>query len=273
MAPRKNPERPVLSDGQEGAEAPWLPWLDTDQPIGTIAGPGRWLVATYLPTALFSLKDSKATSSVGKTLLVPTPYAIKMALVDVAFRSGLPDEECAQLVSSLTKVEVRIAPPSAAVVTHTFVKIRQEPKTRDVLHPYTSSIAYREVVHYQGLWQWAFDLAIVGPVIGERIAFLAPRVNYIGKRGSFVQFVGMDRAVELSSDYTLPLPPTGDWLEPPKWHPATLDDFGAEASLEVLSSYSSVKAVVPKHRRYINSLVPLGVTSNGPGFTEYRAQD
>ena len=34
-----------------------------------------WLLFEYEPTTLFSLKTSRATSTVGKTLLTPTPYA------------------------------------------------------------------------------------------------------------------------------------------------------------------------------------------------------
>jgi len=45
-----------------------------------------WMIARYLPVAPFSLKPAAATSSGGKTLLVITPYAIKMALLDVAIR-------------------------------------------------------------------------------------------------------------------------------------------------------------------------------------------
>ena len=32
-----------------------------------------WLVFEYAPVSLFSLKSSRATSTVGKTLLTPTP--------------------------------------------------------------------------------------------------------------------------------------------------------------------------------------------------------
>ena len=49
----------------------------------------RWLVFQYAPAALFSLKSSRATSTVGKTLLTPTPYAVKMAFLDAALRHGL----------------------------------------------------------------------------------------------------------------------------------------------------------------------------------------
>ena len=45
-----------------------------------------WLIAEYQPVSLFSLKNSLATSSGGKSLLVPTPYAFKMALLDAACR-------------------------------------------------------------------------------------------------------------------------------------------------------------------------------------------
>lgn len=269
MPPRPRPRAAPARDAPP-SEA-WLAELATEAPIGGVPGPGRWLVASYRPTALFSLKASTATSSVGKTLLVPTPYAIKMALVDAAFRSRLSDEECANLVEWLGRIRVRIAPPQAAVVTHTFVKIRQEPKTPDRLRPYVSSIAYRELVHHHGTWRWAFDLASAGRTLAERIAYLAPRVSYVGKRGSFVQFVGLAREPDLPAGYTVPLDQPGPWLMPARWHPAKLDDFGPEASLEVLSSYSEAKPKVGKHRRYVDTLVPLGLTSTGPGFTEYRA--
>ena len=78
--------------------------------IGEISGPGRWLVVEYRPTALFSLKISLATSSVGKTLIVPTPYAIKMAYVDGGFRVGWTETDCNAFLRSLVDVEIRIAP-------------------------------------------------------------------------------------------------------------------------------------------------------------------
>ena len=46
----------------------------------------RWLIAAYRPVTLFSLRMTHATSKGGKTLVVPTPYSIKMALLDACFR-------------------------------------------------------------------------------------------------------------------------------------------------------------------------------------------
>lgn len=240
--------------------------------IAGISGPGRWLVVEYYPTALFSLKVSLATSSVGKSLLLPTPYSIKMAFVDAAFRASLSNSECADLLRSLIAVAVRIAPPAAACVTHTFVKVRQEPKKPDPLRPYIDSIAYREVVHHQGIWRWAFDLAAGDDVLAHRLVSLAPYVSYIGKRGSFIQFQGLSRLAEIGADFTQPVDSDNEWLLPPKAHIAPLDDFGPDADLATLSSFTLVKARPQKHRRYVQTIVPTGLVNTGPGFSEYRAK-
>lgn len=242
--------------------------LTRPDPVAGVPGPGRWLVARYTPVALFSLKISMATSSVGRTLVVPTPYAIKMAAVDAAFRAGLDDGECASLLRALVPVTVRIKPPSMAAVTHTFVKIRQEPKTPDPMRPYGSSIAYRELVHHRGEWRWAFDLAAGDDALAARLTYLAPHVNYVGKRGSFVQFLDLERIQQLGIEFTQPL--SGDAFQMPvRAHLVPLDDFGPEADLETLSSYSDRSPRRDRHRRFVNTIVPLGVVNTGPGFTLY----
>jgi hypothetical protein len=238
-------------------------------PVAGVLGPGHWLIVEYQPTALFSLKTSLATSSVGKTLLVPTPYSIKMAFVDSAFRAGLSDDECANFLRSLVSVEVRIALPESACVTHTFVKIRQEPKNVDPGHPYINSIAYREVAHYQGAWHWAFDLAAGDDTLAERLGLVAPHVNYIGKRGSFIQFVRFFRRSDLGSEFTQST--QTQWVLPPRAHIAPLDDFGPDADLETLSSFTSKKPSRGKHRRFVDTVIPLGLVNTGPGFSEYRS--
>ncbi|MEK7280796.1 MAG: hypothetical protein AAB037_00385 [Chloroflexota bacterium] len=245
--------------------------LASASPVAGITGPGRWLVLEYLPTALFSLKISLATSSVGKTLVVPTPYAIKMAYVDAGFRAGLAIGECGELLKSLVGMTLRVAPPSIAVVTHTFVKIRQESRDDNPLHPYTPNIAYREVVYHQGLWRWAFDLAVGGDSVAEWLVYLAPYVTYIGKRGSFIQYVCTRRLAELGDAFTQPLNNQPTFRLPIRAHIVPLDDFGPEANLQILSSYTPDSVKRDKHRKFVNTIVPLGVVNTGPGFTEYRA--
>lgn len=243
--------------------------LGQDTPIGGVPGPGRWLIARYAPTSLFSLKASMATSSVGKTLLVPTPYSIKMALVDAAFRSG-HDTDVGELVEDLAETAVSVGVPRHAAVTHTIIKIRQEPKTRKPLEPYIAAVAYREFACLYGDWRWAFDLATMPPRAVGAIVSLLPVVNYIGKRGSFIQYLGMSRIDRLDTSFTQPFE-LGNLTIPQRVHVAMLDDFGPEANLDALNSYSATPIRRDRHRKFVKTLVPMGVVNAGPGFTQYQA--
>ncbi|HEU4686186.1 MAG TPA: hypothetical protein VFS39_16885 [Nitrospira sp.] len=264
---RKRPDASAPAQDGRAIRLAALARLDS---IAGVPGPGRWLITEYEPTALFSLKISLATSSVGKTLVVPTPYSIKMAFVDAAFRAGLSAEEAGEFLRSLVNVDVRMAPPLAACVTHTFVKIRQESRGGDPLRPYIPSIAYRELVHHHGTWQWAFDLARGDDTMAERLVHIAPHIAYIGKRGSFVRFMGLSRRQELGAEFTQPVQNEEVWTPPTNAHIVALDDFGSEANLEILSSFTATSPKRDRHRRFVETIVPLGLVNTGPGFSEYR---
>lgn len=268
MAKVRNTGKP-RSPGPASNE--WHAMLDAAAPIVGVSGPGRWLVIEYAPTSLFSLKTSLATSSVGKTLVLPTPYSIKMAYVDAGFRVGLSDDDVAELLRSLVDVEVRIAPPPVAIVTHTFIKVRQESRKGDPLRPYDSTIAYREFVHLAGSWRWAFDLSAGDERLMERLVEIAPYVSYIGKRGSFVQYRGLSRQADLDASFTKRLDRAQPWQPPVRCHIAVLDDFGPEADMRTLSSFSDATPKRDKHRKWDEVIVPLGLASTGPGFSEYRS--
>src|SRR5271154_5727987 len=173
----------------------------------------RWLVFRYRPVALFSLKSSRATSTAGKTLLTPTPYAVKMAFLDAALRQGLT-EDPDSLVRWLAGASLRIGVPEHACVTGTIQSIRQE--TRDVdrkrkpgLPPYRASIGMREFVHYFGTISLAFDLDSCTPDLIGLLLYVAPAINYLGKRGSFLQYLGGTRQTELNSTFTQPVNESG----------------------------------------------------------------
>lgn len=268
MAARRS--KPNIASAPDAGER--VRALDSPTSTAGIPGPGRWLVADYDTTALFSLKISMATSSVGKTLVVPTPYAIKMGLTDAAFRRGHAESHCGILLRSLIPVTVRIGPPPGAVVTHTFVKVRQESRDSDPLRPYSSTIAYREVAYHDGMWQWAFDLAAGDDTLAERLVDLLPHISYIGKRGSFIQFKGLSRRRELGNDFTQPIQTATAWSPPPRAHIVPLDDFGPEADLETLSSFTTKRPKRGVHRQFVDTIVPIGIVNSGPGFTEYRRE-
>ena len=253
----------------EASRAHRIAELQRPEAVAGIPGPGRWLVAEFEPTSLFSLKISLATSSVGRTLVIPTPYAIKMALVDAAFRAGLPESDCGALLRDLVLVEVRIAPTPAAVVTHTFVKVRQESRDPKSRSPYSSTIAYRELAYLHGLTSWALDLTVGGDALASTLTELLPLISYIGKRGSFVRFMRVYRTVELGSEFTQPIVRQGSWSPPARAHIVPLDDFGPDADLETLSSYTQKRPKRDQHRRFVDTIVPIGIVNTGPGFTEY----
>lgn len=246
--------------------------LGAVEPVAGVPGPGRRLLAEFAPVSLFSLKASQATSSVGRTLVVPTPYAIKMACVDAAFRAGLADDDCAALLESLVGVDVRVSPPATAIVTHTIVKIRQEPKKPSPEQPYISSIAYREVVHHAGRWLWAFDLAAGDDQLAEQLVTTLPHVRSVGKRGSFLQFLRFERVDELDGAYTAPITPGEDFRISATWHLQQLDDFGPEATFARLSTFSTERSRRGRDRVFTTTVIPLGLVRSGPGFSEYRDQ-
>jgi hypothetical protein len=241
-------------------------------PVENIRDSSGWLVFQYAPVSLFSLKSSRATSTSGKTLLIPTPYAVKMAFLDAALRHGLA-EDPDQLVRWLTRASLRLGVPQHACVTGTIQSIRQE--TRDVerkrdpdLPPYRASIAMREFVHYHGSIRLAFDLSTCS---SELIAFLlqiAPAISYLGKRGSFIQYLGGTRQVELDETFTQPVDQLG--AELPAWgHRVALDDFGVKASFAALNSFAATEVRRGIDRRFVETIVPMEVQNVGPGFVHY----
>ncbi len=235
---------------------------------------GRWLIFQYTPAALFSLKSSRATSTAGKTLLTPTPYAVKMAFLDAALRHALtsnPD----LLVRWLAKASLRIGVPGHACVTGTIQSVRQE--TRDTERkrkpegpPYSSSIAMREFVHCQGTFRLAFDLKECAAEFAGLLIRTAPAINYLGKRGSFVQYLGSVRRASLDATFTQP----ADDANTPAWgQRAALDDFGEKASFAALNSFAPKPMRRDVDRKFVETVVPLNVYNSGPGFVHYSATD
>src|SRR2546428_561167 len=81
-----------------------------------------WLTGRLTATSLFSLRLPTATSTAAKTCLVPTPYSLKLALVDALIHAdGLDIGK--SLFESLRRMDVRFRPPERLVVTNTLVKV------------------------------------------------------------------------------------------------------------------------------------------------------
>lgn len=153
-----------------------------------------WLVAEYEAASLFSLRPRYATSSGGKTLLVPTPFAVKMALLDAACRT-LGVSQAKQRWPEICALRVALRPAANAVVSNTFQRILRPYKTMPSPEspkfdgPFQRTIGYREYVHLDG----SFGLALGwdGDDQREWLRDLMIQINYLGKRGSFMQLLGV----------------------------------------------------------------------------------
>lgn len=195
----------------------------------------QYLVAHYLPTTLFSLKDSKATSAGGKTLLVPSPYAVKMALLDVAARwHGV--EAAKKVFSWLKALEIRPSPPQYACVTNAFIKIQRPPKRPKPGEPFSPTIAFREYAQFQGELRLAIEVSTLNPQLLEMLKALLLRVNYFGKRGCFMQFTEFSELTELGAAYVTM---TGDQKASSGSVMHYLDDYGSKTTWDKVNIYLS----------------------------------
>lgn len=232
-----------------------------------------WLLAKYKPTGIFSLKSSATTSSGAKTLLVPTMYAVKMALVDAAFRS---DEDGERVFEEVKGLNIRFKPPTYAAVTHGFIKIQREREVKDkndlravelkAKQPFYPTVAYREFCSFEG------DLTVAVEVEGRSplLENLLPTVSHFGKRGSFFQFTDIEYSEHLPDHFTFPLedPPSEFRLDPII---QPLDDMGEKVTFDAVNTYSTAKAKLGRDRIIVPTAVPYKMVSSSRGYTLYQS--
>lgn len=231
-----------------------------------------WTIAQFLPVALFSLRSAAATSSGGKTLLTPTAFSIKMALLDVALRTQ--GREAGQVLwSTIRDVRLAIALPRQIVVINTFTKIVRpkkngpsEDRGTGLMTPLGRTIAYREYVQYSGA------LSIALQTSQEDIQNLLPHVNYFGKRGGFVQLQAAPTVVALD-----PLSNKQDWIMLTEDQTAfalngtlqLLDDCAPKMTFQQADIYSGKRITLGKERVLRHIVLPYQLTRSSRGFSLY----
>jgi len=239
--------------------------------------PLRWLVLTYAPVSLFSLRSTYSMSKGGKTLLVPTPYSVKMALIDAVFRYAPVDQAeiaACTMFDRLKANRIRFHPPNECVVQNTFVKIRQEERGGDA-GQYVPTIAYRELVFFSGQLSIAIGVRSYAEEEVAAIVEAAMHINYFGKRGSFFQFIASEVLDELPEGYSI----SQDDLSPTMTiglYGVTqyLDDFGPELckakdGFERISTFHGGKIEHGKHRVLVSTLLPYHRVEATRSFTRY----
>jgi hypothetical protein len=223
-----------------------------------------WVLATYQPTTFFSLKPSNATSSGGKTLLAPTPYAIKMGLLDGAIRTeGIDYGKGAWEWIRTLSLAVHL--PERAMVNNVFTRILKPTRSSDK-DGFDRTIGYREYVHFVGKMRLGFE--IHDDSQEGQLNRLLPHITYFGKRGGFFQFLPPIQSVEaLPSDFT-PLVEQAD-----AWHIDSqlqhLDDCDPKMSFDHADIYSGKKIRVGKERHTFLVMLPYQLRRSSRSFSDY----
>lgn len=221
-----------------------------------------WLVATYEPTALFSLKDSQATSAAGKSLLVPSPYAVKTALIDVAVNwQGVPFAQ--EVFGWLRGLQVRSSPPQWACVSNSFVKVQRPPKNAEPGNPFKPTVAFREYVQFRGELRLAFEVSSLKDEQRQTLLELLLRLNMLGKRGGFMQWLAQAELPELDTTFVAH---TGDGrMAAGSAVMHYLDDYGPKMTWEKLSTFDKATP----DRVVVSALVPYRLKRSSKRSTVY----
>jgi hypothetical protein len=234
-----------------------------------------WLIADYLPTTLFSLKPAWATSSGGKSLLLPTPYAIKMALLDAVCRiEGVKAAE--RVWPVIRDFTVALRGPQRIIVTNTFTKILK-PRRGEVMPgsahagPYQKTIGFREYVFHAGAIGIGLQLdaeSAVGRIIGWLL-----HINYLGKRGGFAQLVNLPQAVTELPGGFLVIAESDMETFPLNGIVHQLDDTGPQVSFEQVNIYSDKGVRLGKERVLRQIILPYRLVRSSKSYSYYERID
>ncbi|MGC9400730.1 MAG: hypothetical protein ACP5HM_16590 [Anaerolineae bacterium] len=221
-----------------------------------------WTIARYQPTAFFSLKPHMATSSGGKTLIVPTPFAVKTALLDAAIRTrGL--ESGKALFPDIRVLEIAVRLPRQIVVNNTFNRILRKARSPSPGQwPYQRTIGFREYVQFGG------PLALAFRELPAELAPLLAQINYLGKRGGFIQLQEMPKEVaELPEEFTLLTTDYGDRF--PLGTLQVVDDWGEKLTFDHVNIYSDKRITAGSHRVFHHVVLPHRPEQSSRNYTLY----
>jgi hypothetical protein len=239
-----------------------------------------WIVARYHPISLFSLRPHHATTSGGKTLITPTAYAIKMALLNAAIQTaGL--EEGKRRFSVIRDLKIAISLPDELVVIKSFAKVLREAEFKGKAtereaweaeqrdkqkYPFAPTIAYRELVQFGGPLQIALTTPDDDPPSWLADAFIA--VNYLGKRGSFMQIAGQPEMHQELSDSFIEI--TQDSISfAINGTMQMLDDCGAAMTFAHADIYDSKRITLGKERVIRHVVLPYRLVRSSRGYSLY----
>lgn len=246
-----------------------------------------WYITTYQPVSLISLKLATATSTGGKSLLLPTPFAFKMALLNMVIQTtGVAQGRA--LWPTIRDGQVAIAGPAQIAVTNTFTKILKPMKGKPTLDEETgltrgmiNTIGFREYVQWQGQVELAFAPGAIStqPQLDAQPAKdeldwaqWLTMIAYFGKRGGFVQAVAASRPTATLPEGFTRLDQVADGFLL-NGALQLMDDCGPETTFEQVDIYSGKPLRLGKDRLLRPIILPYRVERSSRGYTLYRRID
>lgn len=233
----------------------------------------QWLTVSYRPVSLFSLRRSDATSMAARSNLVPTPYAIKMALLKGLLEGQGHQHQndfdiwIKQSFTWIRDLQIHILPPERLVVNRNGYKQRYYDQTTDKADkslptmPIQDGFVFREWVFLEG------NLKIcVGP--SDRLPELEELFSQIysfGKRECFFQF--LPDASEFTPEPTIePVLQSGFVLQP-------MDDLAQKATFGRINPFSAENPRLNRDRVIHSGFLPLQLSNSGARYDLYLRHD
>lgn len=230
----------------------------------------QWLTVSYQPVSLFSLKRSDATSMAARSNLVPTPYAIKMALLKVLIENQRNQhlQNFNTWINSqfiwIRDLTIHILPPAQLIVNRNGYKLRYYDQTADKADknrstvPMQDGFVFREWVYLEGVLQICCCDKTYRLTELEN---LFAQINYFGKRGCFFQYLP-EKKQETKTSLFPPDRLSSFTIQP-------MDDLGSKTTFDKINPFSPTRAQLDKDRVIESGFLPLELKSTSARYDFY----
>jgi hypothetical protein len=257
-----------------------------------------WVVIEYQPVSIFSLRPAQVTASGGKSLLTPTGFSLKMALLNASIQTG-GLEEGKRRFPVIRDLQIALGLPEHITAIKSFAKVRRlyqekagraqgeteeafeqrkQSRIGDLIekgaYPFQPTIAYREFVQFGDPLAppqdnivriaCAYPSGATPAWVGD--ALLA--INYLGKRGGFFQPMGRPSQIEqLDESFTEITRDSAGFLVQGTLQ--MLDDCGPTMTFDHADIYSSKRITLGKERVLRHVVLPYRLARSSRGYSFY----
>ncbi|HBB32281.1 MAG TPA: hypothetical protein DDZ80_02325 [Cyanobacteria bacterium UBA8803] len=202
--------------------------------------------------------------------LVPTPYAIKMALLKLLLESqghlnrAQFDTWINRQFAWIRDLQIYIKPPEQLVVNRNGYKFRYYDQTTDKADktrptvPMQDGFVFREWVHLAG----TLKICCGETNRLSELEQLFAQINYFGKRGCFFQYLP-DQSQRTTEAQFKPDPTHSFTIQP-------MDDLGGKTTFSKVNPFSTQKAQLHKDRILKPGFLPLQLKATSARYDFYQ---